>query len=374
MSSLRCSLSALLIVSLLLTGCWDRRELEERSLVTAIAIDSVPEGYKITFQVPIPIKIAGSGGSTGEGGQDVVQIFSSTGTTISEAFGKIRREVNQELFFGYTVLLLLGEDVLKTGIERDLDLFRRDPQVRRRLIPVVVKGKAGQVLHANPKLEQIPSSYIYLLLENGIREGWMADVTLGDLFANLSDPSRNGVVNMLDIKNDVVRWIGLAVLKGDRMVGRLSDVESVPAIQLRDQKAGNFIEVPCPGGKGSFVFRALRVNPKVKIDNKEKIRIKSTVHVIGEIIENGCKNNLSDQKGTSEIFQLGKKSYMSKYARNLLHKMQKELKSDIFFYGERIRALHPQLWREIDWKTTFPKVKVEVEYQVEIRRYGMESR
>lgn len=374
MSSLRCSISALLIVSLLLTGCWDRRELDERSLITAVALDTAPEGYKLSFMIPIPIKIAGSGGGgTGEGGQDVVQIFSSTGTTISEAFGKIRREVNQEPFFGYTVLLLLGEDVLQTGIEKDLDVFRRYPQMRRRLIPAVVKGRADEVLHANPKLEQIPSNYIYLLLDNGISQGWMADVTLGDLFANLSDPSRNGVVNMLDIKNDVVRWIGLAVLKGDRMVGRLSDVESVPAIQLRDQKAGNFIEVPCPGGKGSFVFRALRVNPKVKIDNKEKIRIKSTVHVIGEIIENGCKNNLSDQKELVKFSSSVKKLY-EQVARNLLHKMQKELKSDIFFYGERIRALHPQLWREIDWKTTFPKVKVEVEYQVEIRRYGMESR
>lgn len=373
MSSLRCSLSALLIVSLLLTGCWDRRELEERSLVAAIAIDSVPEGYKITFQVPIPIKIAGSGGSTGEGGQDVVQIFSSTGTTISEAFGKIRREVNQEPFFGYTVLLLLGEDVLQTGIERDLDLFRRNPQVRRRLIPVVVKGKAGQVLHANPKLEQIPSSYIYLLLENGIREGWMADVTLGDLFESISDPSRNGVINMLEMKDDVVSWIGLAVLKGDRMVGRLSDKESVPLLHLRDRKVGIFLEVPCPKGKGSFVFRAIKVDPKVKITNKEKIRIKSVVHVMGDVVENGCINNLSNQK---ELVELSKsvKTLYEQYAQNLFHKMQKELKSDIFFYGERIRALHTQLWKEIDWSKTFPDVKLEVEYQVDVQRYGMESR
>ncbi|MFO7291060.1 MAG: Ger(x)C family spore germination protein, partial [Bacillota bacterium] len=65
------NLFAWVLVMGLLTGCWDRREIEQRSFVFAMAIDEHPKGVEVSVQIPIPIMIVGSGGGVGggQGGQ-----------------------------------------------------------------------------------------------------------------------------------------------------------------------------------------------------------------------------------------------------------------------------------------------------------------
>lgn len=367
------NLSLFLIISLLLTGCWDRRELEERSLVAAVAIDRDPEGYKLSFQVPIPIKIVGSGGGGGEGGQEVVQVFSATGKTVTQAFTKIKEQANQELFYGYTVLLIFSEELLQEGIERHLDIFRRNPIIRRRLRPIVVKGKAEDLLKSNPKLEQIPATYIFSLIENGVRDGWMADVALGDLFSNISNPGKNGIINMLEAKKDTARWIGLAALKRDRMIGSLTDYESDILLQIRAGQQGSPITTSCPDEKGEFVFAARSVNPKIEIVENERVKIRVTVDVEGEVIEKECISNITNP-GVLKRMEAPVRSLYERRARELIHKVQTEFQSDIFLFGNRIRAYHPELWRRINWVEEFPRTEIDVRYQVKVQRYGMESR
>ena len=65
---LRNILFCLLSVSLL-GGCWDAREIEERSSVIAIAFDKHPKGYEISVQVPIPSKFLAP--AVGEGARAV---------------------------------------------------------------------------------------------------------------------------------------------------------------------------------------------------------------------------------------------------------------------------------------------------------------
>ena len=78
---LRNILFCLLSVSLL-GGCWDAREIEERTSVIALAFDKHPTGYEISVQVPIPLKIVGSGGGGGgESGQNAVRSLQGTGKT-----------------------------------------------------------------------------------------------------------------------------------------------------------------------------------------------------------------------------------------------------------------------------------------------------
>jgi spore germination protein KC len=70
----------LMIILISCTGCWDRRELEERISVVAVSIDRVEPSedgkpmYLVSIQSPIPLKIAGGAeGSGGGGGAEAVE-------------------------------------------------------------------------------------------------------------------------------------------------------------------------------------------------------------------------------------------------------------------------------------------------------------
>lgn len=208
---LRNLLFCLLSVSLL-GGCWDAQEIEERTSVIALGIDKHPEGYEISVQVPVPLKIVGSGGG-GESGQNAVQIFSGTGKTVSDTLDDIQNQTNQQLFLGQARILLFGEEVAKDGIGRVVDGLKRRPEIRRRQWPLVVKGKAKDAMKANPKLEQIPMEYIITMMENGSRMGKYNDEDFGKTLINLSSPAKHPMMNFMEISPQQIEWKGLAVFK-----------------------------------------------------------------------------------------------------------------------------------------------------------------
>lgn len=55
----------LLVLNLLLAGCWDRRELNQLAITLAIGIDKVEDDYQVSAQVVVPSVV--STNSTGEG-------------------------------------------------------------------------------------------------------------------------------------------------------------------------------------------------------------------------------------------------------------------------------------------------------------------
>ncbi|OMF23697.1 hypothetical protein BK132_25795, partial [Paenibacillus sp. FSL H8-0259] len=55
----------LLVLPMLLSGCWERKELNELAFVLALGLDKAESGYKVSMQVVIPSSITsqGAGGS-----------------------------------------------------------------------------------------------------------------------------------------------------------------------------------------------------------------------------------------------------------------------------------------------------------------------
>src|SRR5690606_18719453 len=109
------NLFAWVLVMGLLTACWDRRPIGQRSFVFAMAIDEHQKAVAVPVQIPIPIMIVGSGGGVGggQGGQGVVHNFSAVGKTVYEALENLQNQTNHELFLGHTRLLFLSEKVVR---------------------------------------------------------------------------------------------------------------------------------------------------------------------------------------------------------------------------------------------------------------------
>lgn len=379
--------AAVLVMGLLLTGCWDRREIEERSAVFAMAIDNHPKGVEVSVQIPIPIMIVGSGGGgAGEGGQGAVHNFSAVGRTVSEAWESLQNQTNQELFLGHTRLLLLSEEVAqKKGMEI-LDVLRRHPQIRRQIWPLIIEGKAKDALKVNLRLAEIPTEYILGYVENGSNLGRMANSTLGKWFINQSDPTRGTLINYLYVRPAVtngteegasgtVMWKGLAVMSGNRMVGKLSKEESSPILEIVEERSGYPQRVKCPNEKGMFTFEPKAVDPSISVTHQGKqVKIRMKVEVWGGIVESTCsKLDMSKKDVLEKVKRWLEEAYEEQF-RKTLYRAQKEFRTDVFELGSLIRAFHPNLWNSIDWDREFPRADIQADYQVTIKNLGLEAR
>ncbi|MEF3303058.1 Ger(x)C family spore germination protein [Paenibacillus sp. GYB003] len=374
-------LVALLCAAALVSaGCWDRREIEERTSVVAVAIDKSAEHpgmILLTVQIPIPIRIAGSGlgSGGGGGGGKSVKTMSATGWTVVDAFQNLQKRLNQELFYGHTRIIAIGEDVAKSGVSQILDPFRRDPQIRRLLWPIVVQGEGRQLLEATPTLEQIPTVFIMTLIENGARKGSIPDVNLGDFYIDLSTGSREPYLNYVQVNKDDIKWSGVALFLDDRMIGKLDERDTWRVMRVREKKDGGNIVFPFKGNSDHLATINTELVSSGKSitfrDGKPVVRI--MVRLESNLLEKTFDADLMNPETISQL-ERDAVRYLEENTANLVRKLQREYKTDTLGIGSYIKAHHPAEWKRMDWKKQFPETDIRINYEVRLRNTGMELR
>jgi spore germination protein KC len=372
-------LAANLIVCLLLAGCWDRREIEERTSVVAVGIDRDSENprlLEVSVQIPIPIRIAGSGGNGGGGaGVDTVKIESASGRTVLECMQNLQRKLNQQLFYGHTRVIAISEQIARGGVETIFDPFRRDPEIRRLLWPLVTKGRAGDLLRISPRLEQIPTVYIMTMIENGAKIGQIPDMNLGSFFIDLSNLSAEPYLNYLEVMKNDLKWSGIAVFKRDKMIGTLNDREAWAMMRFTENRNGGMSTFPFQGDPTKLITvntEFIRRSERVGYENGRVVdRIR--VQMESNVLEKTFAGSLFTERQIKQIEADAEKE-LNGWAERVVKKLQREYRSDIIGVGNRIRAFHPDLWRRLDWERDFPRADIKVTFDIKLRNTGMEMK
>jgi Ger(x)C family germination protein len=362
----------------ILTGCWDRRDLEQRTSVVALALDineKDPNLVDVGIQVPIPIQIVGAGGGgggAGEGGIKAVRVFEGSGTTVNGALQNIQKRLNQKLFYGHTRVIVISDKVAKSNINELLDPIRRDPQIRRLLWPVVVPGRASKMLYVDTKLEQIPIMFVKEMIESGVKANHIPELSLGEFFISMSDSSLQPMLNTVSVTEKGMNWSGTSVFLGSKMVGRLKEPLVWSYMNLREEKPGGNLVIPCYEEPNKFLtFHPRRAATKITVQHSGgQVSAAYDVKIEGDIIESGCRLDFNNEAVIDRVQADIKKQY-EKQAKELTDKLQNEFKSDVLGLGFYVRAHHPDIWRKVDWDKEFLKAKIHATYHVNLRRFGM---
>jgi spore germination protein KC len=380
------SLLAIVLVAFVTSGCWDRRELEERTSVVALSIDHAERKaedqplLKLSVQIPIPIKIVGAGGSgAGEGGKKAVKVMSATGYTMADAMRNLQTRLNQQLFYGHTRVIAVSEDVAREHMASIIDSLRRSPQLRRLLWLVITPGEAVSLLESDPKLEQIPIVYVMDLIENGSKVGTVPDITLGRWFVDRSSSGVAATANYILPQKQEVKWKGLAVFRQDQFVGNIDEKEAWVLMQVRDKQIGGDLTIACPTSAkmtGSGTKDYVTAHPK-KIHVESKIepygntfRMAVEILVETDIVESMCGINFKKEDAFRNI-QQALANELNKRAEKLVFDAQNKFVADIFGMGNKVRAKYLNEFESMDWEKEFPNTKIDIHYSVKIRRVGM---
>nr|WP_230877805.1 Ger(x)C family spore germination protein [Paenibacillus polymyxa] len=147
-----------ILIIILLTSCWNRRELNELAIVTGIGIDKAPdkEEYEVTFQIVNPSSTATSTGANT--GQSTTTVYSTTDRTLFGAFRKTSKKTARQLFFAHTQLVVIGEAFARRGINEIFDVFERSHELRLNSTVLVSRGvDANAVLKILLPIESLPA-------------------------------------------------------------------------------------------------------------------------------------------------------------------------------------------------------------------------
>src|SRR5690625_3713697 len=148
----------LMILSLLLTGCPEKRQLEKQGIINTRGIDITEENkVKANFAIF----------QFEEQAQKITKVVSGTGNTTTGAVNDANYESNFLLELGKIQLDLYGLEAAKKGIAPYLDMLNRNPNTPDTMYLALSKTTAEDVLKMN---EQDISMNIGQYLHNVIEE------------------------------------------------------------------------------------------------------------------------------------------------------------------------------------------------------------
>lgn len=382
---------ALLVLSLILGGCWDMIDVEKKAYVMGLVIQSSTgtpltqsspalkpedkEDYYLTLQVILPKNLAGKEGGGG-GDQKPVWVLSGTGKTIFEVMRGIVNRTESPLGLSHLRVIILSEEIARGGITEVMDFFARRFEVGfQSAILVVPSGEADNILQVQPKIENIGSIYLFNQMEQATKFGKSVSVKLGNLYMNLREGT-NFVLPRVVPGKDELQVAGGTVFKQDRMVGWLGESDLRGYLWVTDQMQNGMMTVGPfsypPDPNVIFTYEITEAKRKIRphvSDGKVSFTVNiSTEGTIGEVRGNYYTNPMINAAMEKEVTKAIKEQI-----EHAILRMQ-EMGVDIFGFESELKKRYPMVAEKLNWDEEFPNAEVAVNVKVFIRRTGLAGR
>lgn len=369
----------IMTVMLLLTGCWNSMELEDRAIVSGIAVDRTKDGlYEVTCQLIKPGEIKNTG-SVSSGPVRPVTAYTASANNIFEAINNIASQSGRQLFLSHSQILIIGEDAARQGIAEILDFYNRFPELRRRSFLAVTPGRAGEFMDMEVGMARIPAFGISNLIETAFVNSKSSAVRIQDFGPRIAQASIQPVASRVEIYREQngkkrVKSSGTSVFKEHRLAGYLSEDETMGYQWIINP--GNIrgiVSVPEGGNNGKrIVMEVLTADSRIKPEiNNGQIKIAIKIKIMGFLAEVGDKEADVDNPETTALWEELLSEVVAGDVQKAVDKA-KELDADIFGFGEKIRRKETEKWQQISpvWEDYFPDIEVAVEVKTNLRRTG----
>lgn len=395
----RQALIILLLITMFLTGCWDRTDIESRGYVLGLAIDKYPSkggsvvdkekeevermelhagkpAYALTVQVPILTKDAEEkSGSEGKNKESQTWQITQIGNSFMSMNREMQSRISFPLYYEHLQVIVISEEVAREGIEKVLDFFVRDHELRRRVKVFISECDAKKVLEVEPKIQDYSSIYLALLPTNSARNSRvLQQMDLGEVINSIHG-GYNFILPRVTPVGSEMKASGGAAFSGDRMIGWLGELEIEAWKFITGFYKGGVVTVEVPGEEGLYTVEITKASSKTKADVDNNIP-SFTVDI--KIKGNYASEELTHTHGSlkKELItkiedQAGKE--IERVCNLLIKKVQEDYKADIFRLNLYLKANEPEYWKKNrkNWDSIFPNVEIKVNAKVDVELIGI---
>jgi len=378
----------LVFLPFLLTGCWDRVEIEDRGFTIGAAIDleenlgneedkNEQHVYQGTYQLVVP---GGLGQGTGQGGgqETAYQNLSTVSDSLFEQIRDLAKETSRTPFFAHLEMIIVSDDVAKVpgAFSNIMDLFLRDHEMRRGVKVLISKGNAGDVLKVEPKPENLPVMFLDSIIENAVKNPQMLqEVRIGTVHEYLAS-NNSFVIPKIEMNGERVDSEGAAVIHGhnDTMVDFISGKTTEGLNFIKGDYKGGLVKAKIDENLVVYEIKNAKSTVEVNTDDKNKIKFHIIIQTEGTIGESFKRFDYTKPKNIEKV-QNAMEDEIKKTAETTVEKLRDDLKVDALGLGGYVQRKNYALWKMIcdDWDhgdNYFSKSEIAIEVNAIIRAPG----
>ncbi|MFC5449005.1 Ger(x)C family spore germination protein [Paenibacillus aestuarii] len=357
---------------LLLTGCWDRREVNDLALIIATGIDLGENNQvAVTIQVFIP---SPSGGSQEGNGQGNIFLLMSSGSTLSEALSELQKKLPRSFFWGHSKIYVLGEALAKRGFAEELDFLWRDVEPREESKVLIAEGSARELMKLVNEQNTI-EIIVKMAKSRNLQKFTLTEVmkkTASSAKACILPRITNMVVMSGKKQSGVLSIGGFSVIKQEKMVAdmdkgdfdslnRLYNLPTYSTITIFPENKTNPITIGLKGSK-------FHLEPSIQ---GEKWKLKIKFKADGYIEQNTTTIDLFSPKDQLRRLEANVNQELSAEILKLIKHSQQRWNADILGSADSFRRHYPMEWKTVNWDERYKKLEVSVETDCRLRRAGI---
>lgn len=355
----------------LLNGCTKVNQLHERLIVQGIGVDVIEDGYEITLHVFDDI-------NTGIDESEKIEVITGKGESVLDAFTNVSLKTGREPLYSQNLILVIGLDAAKAGIENIIDFFIRYYEARPGVSIFVAQSSAKSIMTSKYNDQPITAMKISALAGSGdinakLLESNVVNVT-NNLYGNLTDVSIMSIRSENTNDGDNIIADATAVFRGDKLVGFLDDIHTRGMLLINGNINGGTFSVDVDDKtKATLMFNKVKSDFNV-ITEGDNLKIISNIDVTADLysLDSSVKTKYPGEY-LEEIENVAKVK-LTKECEDTINSAVMGLGSDVFNFGKITRLHEPNYFKTIDenWHSIMKETEYEINLNVSINKIGQE--
>jgi spore germination protein len=359
---------------LFLSSCADPSTLEKIGMITTVGYDTT-DGEEIQTTILIL--------ETDPQSMDSTNVISSNALTSKGARIKGSLKSQKKLESGQLRVALYGKEVAEKGFINLVDTLSRDHAISDLTYLAVVDGKASEILEKKYEQFSDAGQYVFKEIEQNIKGETIPSPTLHEMLHDYYSVAIDPLLPLIKLENDMITITGMAILKDDKMVGKISPIEAFYVKLVNDHyDAGNF-ELTFKNGDGTKLMNdqdsssviavaldTIKSKSKIKLVDEQALEFDLNISMNARLQEINKKVELKNPKNL-EILDEKISQEMKSEIKELIKYFQ-SVDSDVIGFGEvyRSEVPHSKLTKK-KWRSMYKDIKVNVDIDFQIVRTGV---
>ena len=402
------ALSLLILLSLMLSGCWDMTEIEDSIYVASIGVDSAGDGeYIWTFRLIEAEKLV-LGMLTSVPGREaglVSGTLSVRAASLEQAVHMIQPSMARIISLEHVRWVAFGEELARKGIGPLLSQFLRNHQIRRGTgLYVFIGDTVNGFRYNQPVADTNAIKFFETVRLVQKRFHLSPPLQMQHFYSRLMAPGLDPTLALVTVNFDAmkepdgeippagersfkagelpregsnpVEFVGTAVFRGDRLAGMLNVDETQALLAMRGEMGKVYASVPDPREEGKVL--TLRFHQ----ENKPQFRVRfagrrPVAHVKiqfeGEILSTPGKTDYTLAENR-RILEQHINTFMEKSSFvPMLRRVYGEWGADPVGFGQLYRSRFATMddWLAYRWPDHVKDMLITVEVDMFIRRFGL---
>lgn len=315
--------------------------------------------------------------------EDVTTIVKVSGDNIMDISRNFTLQSGRKGVWSHAKVIIISEDLAKSGIGELLDVLQRDHEIRRRIYLLISKGKAEDILSAeSTQLETIQAFNISDMIELNIRNGKVIPVNLLRYNVTTSPNNHNAFITGISLKPESettekaktrLQLDGTAILKKDKLVGWFDQTETRGLLWILGEIKSCIENIEYPKKGNPMAIEICSSNAKVipVFEDQTIKQIKIQVECTGTIAHSNPNVPLMELGEFEKI----EKQVEAQIEREILQSIKKgkEYQTDVFGFNEAVNNKEPKIFKALkeDWDEVFAALEVETDIRLTLKTTGL---